>query len=330
MKLNIKKIYPFIIVVTGIALIKACQEDTGDQDLREKEQRFFDLYVGANYPDVEPQPNGFYFLEHKAGTGSSPDSDDWLLVNHVNYTIPEDYIYESYVENVVMDNRHLDPDTTALYGPYKMQNGTITDGLRQGILLMSEGAQATIFFTSDLGYGADGTAVVSPFKSLKYEIELLEVIKDIVVYEQDKINAYMDTIPVADTIHDPVTDAIMYYVIDQASDGKPVVIDSLVQIAYKGYLMDGRVFDEATADSPFEFKVGDTEFITGWDLGLLKLHEGEKARFIIPYPMGYGEAGKEDPSSGLTVIPPYETLLFDMEVISVKEDPGDIGDGGEE
>ncbi len=122
----------------------------------------------------------------------------------------------------------------------------------------------------------------------------------------------------------------MYYVIDQASDGKPVVIDSLVQIAYKGYLIDGRVFDEATADSPYEFKVGDTEFITGWDLGLLKLHEGEKARFIIPYPMGYGEAGKEDPSSGLTVIPPYETLLFYMEVISVKEDPGDIGDEGEE
>ena len=201
-----------------------------------------------------------------------------------------------------------------------MQNGSRNEGLKEGLLLMSEGAQATIFFTSDFGFGSAGSGDISPYRPLKYEIELLEVIKDIDAYELARINTYMDTILVSDTIHDPDSDAIMYYIIDEASDGAPVVNDSLVQIAYKGYLMDGRVFDQRTASDPFEMTVG-KDLIAGWDLGLLKLHEGEKARFVIPYQLAYGEEGSIHRESGLRTIPPYETLLFDIEIISIEENP---------
>ena len=70
MKFNIKKIYPIFIAIAAIVLISSCQEDTEDQDMTEQEQRFFNLYVGANYPGETPQANGLYFIEHKAGTGS--------------------------------------------------------------------------------------------------------------------------------------------------------------------------------------------------------------------------------------------------------------------
>jgi FKBP-type peptidyl-prolyl cis-trans isomerase len=323
MKMDIyKKIYPIVIAIAAIALMAACTETADNQDIGEQEQRFFDLYMAANYPDVQPQSTGIYLLEHKAGTGSTPDSDDWLLVNHVCYTIPEDIIYESYVENVAIDNRFY--ESIAMYGPYKMQNGSRNEGLTEGLLLMSEGAQATIFFTSDLGFGTTGGGGIIPYQSLKYEIELLEVIKDIDAYELDRINTYMDTILVADTIQDPVSDAIMYVIIDEATDGAPVVNDSLAQIAYKGYLMDGRVFDQRTAADPLEITVG-KDVIAGWDLGILLLHEGEKARFVIPYQLAYGEAGSGDPASGVRVIPPFETLLFDIEIISIEANP-DAGD----
>ena len=186
-----------------------------------------------------------------------------------------------------MDN-DLDPDTTALYGPYKLLNGSRNEGLTEGLTLMREGAQATMFFTSDLGYGVEGDGNISPYQSLKYEVELLKVIKDIDVYEQSRIDAYLDTVPQYDTIHDPESDAIMYYIVDQATNGSPAAIDSLVEIGYKGYFMDGRVFDASTADNPFIFTVGSGSVITGWDLGMPKLKEGEKARFIIPYQMAYG------------------------------------------
>lgn len=323
MKFNNTYKSPFLALIAGIMLLSACQEDTTQQDRTEQEQRFFDLYVAKYYPSIQPRANGLYYVENKAGTGISPDSDDWLLVNHVCYKIPGDIVYESYVEAVVRDNRDLDPDNIAITGPYKMQNGTRTAGLTEGFTLMKEGAQATIFFASDLGYGADGTAKISPYQSLKYEVELLEVITDIDAYEEARISSYMDTIQQFDTIQDPGSEAIMYYMIDQTSEGKPVVNDSLLSIAYKGYLLDGRIFDERTIDNPYQLKAGNVEVIKGWELGLLKLKEGEKARFVIPYQLAYKENGREDRNTGLRTIPPYETLFFDIEILSVSEDPAE-------
>lgn len=312
-----------LVLIAGLLVLAACQEDTTTQDRTEQEQRFFDLYVSKYYPNIQPRANGLYYFENRAGTGISPDRDDWVLVNHVCYKIPGDIVYESYVEAVVRDNRELDPDTIALTGPYKMQNGTRTAGLTEGLTLMKEGGQATLFFTSELGYGADGSGNIGPYQSLKYEVELLEVIKDIDAYEEARINNYMDSIQQFDTIQDPGSEAIMYYMIDRSSEGKPVVIDSLVSIAYRGYLMDGRVFDERTGENPYVLKAGDVDVIKGWELGLMKLHEGEKARFVIPYQMAYGEEGNKDRNTGLRTIPPYETLLFDIEILSVSEDPND-------
>ncbi len=323
MKFTNKTIYPIIITIAGIILLSACQENTEELDSMAQEQRFFDLYVGANYPDVQPRTNGLYFLEHKEGTGSFPDSDDWLLVNHVCYRIPTNTIFESYIENVVKDNQtSLDRDSVAIYGPYKMLNGSRTPGLTEGLTLMREGGQATIFFTSELGYGTEGTGSITGYQSLKYEVELLKVIKDIDIYEQEKVDFYLDTVPEYDTIHDDETDAFMYYIINESTDGKQVATDSLVTVAYKGYLMDGRVFDERTASDAVEFKVARDEFAARWDLVLPRLHVGEKATFIFPYQMGYGEAGNV--INGVRTIPPYETLLFDVEIISMEADPADI------
>lgn len=60
----------------------------------------------------------------------------------------------------------------------------------------------------------------------------------------------------------------------------------------------------------------ETSPIVGWHLGLDKFKEGEKGMLIIPYPMGYGEDGRET-TGGIRTIPPYETLIFEVEVVEV-------------
>ena len=102
------------------------------------------------------------------------------------------------------DDNNLDPNKVAMYGPYKMLPGAINVGLTEGLSLMHVGGEATMFFTSELGFGETGNGSIRGFTSLKYEVELLEVIPDMDVYEQGHIYAYMDTVAVSDTIHDPL------------------------------------------------------------------------------------------------------------------------------
>jgi FKBP-type peptidyl-prolyl cis-trans isomerase len=62
---------------------------------------------------------------------------------------------------------------------------------------------------------------------------------------------------------------------------------------------------------PFSFVLGKGQVINGWDEGVGLMKVGEKARFIIPYQLGYGE-------KGYGPIPAKATLIFDVELLEVK------------
>ncbi|MGN1256341.1 MAG: FKBP-type peptidyl-prolyl cis-trans isomerase [Bacteroidaceae bacterium] len=98
------------------------------------------------------------------------------------------------------------------------------------------------------------------------------------------------------------------------SEGKgersPKATDTVV-CHYEGRLVSGKVFDSSyDRNEPAEF--GLNQVIPGWTEGLQLMSEGAKYRFYIPYLLGYGEQGA-GPS-----IPPYSTLVFDVELIKVK------------
>jgi len=84
----------------------------------------------------------------------------------------------------------------------------------------------------------------------------------------------------------------------------------MVKVHYKGQLLDGTVFDSSyKRDEPIEFKVGLGQVIPGWDEGVMLLSKGDKARFVIPSGLAYGESG----AGG--VIPPNATLIFEVELL---------------
>lgn len=109
------------------------------------------------------------------------------------------------------------------------------------------------------------------------------------------------------------TESGLRYQIIQKGDGAKAEKGKMVSVHYKGQLSDGTVFDSSyKRNSPIDFPVGVGQVISGWDEGIQLLKVGDKARFVIPSHLGYGSRG----AGG--VIPPDATLVFDVELMSVK------------
>jgi len=102
---------------------------------------------------------------------------------------------------------------------------------------------------------------------------------------------------------------LQYEVLKEGNGKHPKATDK-VRCHYEGTLIDGTVFDSSyKRNEPAVF--GLNQVITGWTEGVQLMGEGAKYRFYIPYLLAYGEAG-----AGAS-IPPYSTLIFDVELLEV-------------
>lgn len=103
-------------------------------------------------------------------------------------------------------------------------------------------------------------------------------------------------------------DSGMYYNIITEGTGDSPVSTSSVVVKYKGYLLDGTVFDQTSGDATASFSL--TNLIVGWRLALPLLKPGGEGVFYFPSGIGYGANG-----SGAT-IPSNAVLVFEIELIS--------------
>lgn len=103
------------------------------------------------------------------------------------------------------------------------------------------------------------------------------------------------------------------YVETEAGVGAQAKAGDTVRVHYTGKFPDGKVFDSSVSrGEPLEFPLGKGRVIRGWDEGIALMKVGGKATLTIPPQLAYGEGG----AGG--VIPPNATLIFDVELISIK------------
>ena len=104
---------------------------------------------------------------------------------------------------------------------------------------------------------------------------------------------------------------LQYTVLESGQDGAPSPTTSDSVLAhYHGTFIDGTVFDSSVErGEPAQFGV--TQVIAGWTEALQLMKVGDKWRLYIPYGLAYGESGSPP------VIPPFSTLIFDVELLEV-------------
>lgn len=103
------------------------------------------------------------------------------------------------------------------------------------------------------------------------------------------------------------TNSGLYYVItNQGSGNRPTSSNSNVTVAYKGYFLDGKVFDKNSSGYTTDLN----RVIRGWTEGIQLFKEGGEGILIVPYYLGYG-ANNHGP------IPGGSALVFDIKLLRV-------------
>jgi len=101
--------------------------------------------------------------------------------------------------------------------------------------------------------------------------------------------------------------------------GKQAASGNTVTVKYTGWLYApkapkgrGPQFDSSVGGAPFTFPLGMGAVIKGWDEGVTGMKVGGKRTLIIPAELGYG-------ARGAGPIPPNANLMFDVELVEVKD-----------
>jgi FKBP-type peptidyl-prolyl cis-trans isomerase FkpA len=99
----------------------------------------------------------------------------------------------------------------------------------------------------------------------------------------------------------------LYYIINNEGTGTRPTSSSNVTVAYKGYFLNGNVFDQSNSSG---ISFGLNQVISGWTEGMQLFKEGGEGVLIVPSNLGYG-------SNGRSGIPGGAVLVFDIKLISV-------------
>jgi FKBP-type peptidyl-prolyl cis-trans isomerase FkpA len=153
----------------------------------------------------------------------------------------------------------------------------------------------------------------------KFAILIILFIAILSCKKKETVVAAIDTVPAIrqylkdNNIKADSTPDKVFYILDRPGNGSfPKSFssyDSEVTVYYKGYRLDGYLFDKSDFNP---LKIFLSQVIKGWQSGIPKIDKGGKGRIFIPANLAYGTTG----SGG--DIAPNTPLIFEVELIDFK------------
>ena len=104
----------------------------------------------------------------------------------------------------------------------------------------------------------------------------------------------------------------IYFKTTKEGSGSKIGGRKNVVCEYKGYLVDGRVFDQSKGRGPLEFVTDGGQMIPGFDIMVQDMKVGEKRTIVIPSDLAYGPNGIPG------VIPGGAYIAFDVELVRAR------------
>ncbi len=296
---------PVLLLSLFLLLLASCNKE--DERVEEEKIKLQQYLEQMGYTDLEPTGSGLYYVVLQPSEGESPVRSDYVNINFTGRLV-DGTVFDTSDRTLAAANNIVREDK--LYGPYKFLLETMSiAGLREGLMMMKEGEIARIIIPSHLAFGQSSVGIISPYSTLIYDVELLDVIKDPLEHEEKLLEAYL----LENGIDVEAETSGLYYIETEEGTGNLPGPENKVALYYQGSLIDGRMFDRSETGKTWTLDLNfSANYIPGFVEGVKKMRIGTKARLIIPSEIGFGPSGSAE-----GIVPPYSTLIFDVEVANI-------------
>ncbi|TLX77680.1 hypothetical protein E9993_03290 [Labilibacter sediminis] len=272
-----------LAIFSGIVVFSACNKFEEPKDYSARDEQIILDYIAENEIEgVERDDSGLYYKIINPGEGAE-----------IAYPYYITATYKGYLTNgTVFDQTQG--------GAASFYLSQVIPGWQIGIPKIAKGGEIQLFIPSALGYGNASGGLIPANSVLIFEVQVIDEELDYSEIDEQIILDYIQENNIEGVEKD---ESGLYYKIIEAGEGDNVPEDAIVDVLYKGYLLDGEVFDEAIEAVTFSLD----NLIEGWKIGIPKVAKGGKVQLFIPSALAYGYKGAGP-------IAPYSVIIFEISV----------------
>lgn len=348
MQKYIKLLTLWLFVATLMAT-SCAKEGSADYDVLEDNS--LRAWMNENYPSWESDDNwlrtdnGVYimWMERAAATDSLAEKGDWVRIDYTGKTLDGNIFYTrdegvAKVQGTYTRKTHYVDDFVYLYS----ENSTLPSGIYEALVNMKVGDMTRVVMPSSMYKGSSGYNVTNVGYNGQWGLDgnkpliidslvIKEVSEDPITLENRQVNSYAQSrwnLSEADTLSQGLYVQLMTpFPVKRDSVVSSTKTDSILTCYYKGYFLDGFVFDsnidsvqmrvwgEVVNEGPMEWDMTKSSMIEGFKEACCKACYGDRMRAVFTSAYGYGISGSaaravaESSSSSTTDLTDYYNYL---------------------
>ena len=262
-------------------------------------------FIAANYPGVTPEPSGVYIIPVENGKGRCPVKGEKVELDFTAYLLDGQEVGSTFDS----------PDKFS----FVLGEGYTIPGWEEIVPKMHLGESVKAIIPFDLAYGEHSVGSIPAYANLIYDIKLLKITtaeemqkqaeNDLKALKAHSEKAFKDYVNLND-ISDHTASGL-YYAKSLITEGVQPLEGQTARIRFVAMFLDGTPLGDSDQLGGFyDVPMGQGKVLLGLEEGIALMRTGEKARFVLPYTLAYGEHPYGN-------IPAYSNLIFDVELLDV-------------
>lgn len=279
-------------------------EDMKKEKMKESNARFAE-YIKAEGIDVEPFSSGIYIVTTEKGKGRCPVKGEKVELDFEAFLLDGQSIGSTFGQ---------DEKFTFVLG-----EGYVIPGWEEIVPKMHLGERVRAYIPFEMAYGEHSVSGIPPYANLMYDIKLLKIttaeeLQRQAEQEQRKLKTESEQAFARFLKENNIaehTKSGLYYAKSVLTEGQIPTVGKIARITFKASYLDGTPLGSSDElGGHYDIPVGQGTVLRGLEEGVGLMHVGELARFVLPYPLAYGEKNYGN-------IPAYSNLVFDVELLDV-------------